>query len=915
MTDQRDPRRPGSPSARLGLMLPLAAAVLTGLATGRMQDDAMMEMADEMDGGMAMSMSDDVEFSPAELDFFESKVRPLLIGACSACHSDNGSRIRAGFKIDTRDAMLIGGDTGPGIVPGHPDASLLIQAVRYDDPGLQMPPRGALSRDEIATLERWVEMGAPMPAPRRSGVDGGVAPGTEGRWSADDIEAGRDHWAYRPVAAPIVPDVADAAWPRTDVDRFVLANLEARGLHPVEDASRETWLRRVTFDLVGLPPTLAEIDAYLQDESAEPEARVVDRLLASPAFGERWGRHWLDVARYAESSGKENNVAYPHAWRYRDWVVSAFNTDVPYDRFVTMQLAGDLLPARTEHQEAENLIATGYLAIGPKGHNTQGRAQFTLDLVDEQIDVIGQGLLATTVSCARCHDHKFDPIPQVDYYAMAGILGSTETRFGTIESPGNRQAAELIEIPAGAELPDGPHFPELARTIVDGIRNRAQRQVDAAEDARASLRAQGVRGMREGVPDDVRQILQRARQSEGLVRVADSLLARFDDQGRPTIDNFVCMGVVESDPRDAPFLERGELDGRGDPVRRGFPQVLTSSWSPSIGSGSGRLELAEWITDARHPLTARVWANRIWSHLFGSGIVPTPDNFGLSGRPPSNPALLDHLASRLVALDWSTKALIRELVLSRTYRLASTHDRDNAEIDPDIVHLWRMPERRLEAEAIRDAMLAVAGVLDPTPPIGSAAAILEGTIRDGQTTRLIDAVLEQYRNNRSIYQPIIRGDVPEALAVFDFPEPDFVVGDRDETNVATQALYLMNAEETRRLADAFAGRVLAGGRDFQSRVERAFRYAFGREPSNGEYRACRSFLNDFDEAWTDDQRDRARSESPQERRRRMIAQRIRERSAGDGFQNARPAPPDPEREAWTALCQTLLQSSEFRTLD
>lgn len=896
----------------------LAPVLIAGISASAIaRQDGMMMQDEAMDDGMSLSegmsggMSDDgIEFTRSQLDFFESEVRPLLISACSACHSENGSRIRAGFKIDTRHAMLLGGDTGPGIVPGDPDASLLIQAVRYDDPGLQMPPRGALSRDEIRTLERWVEMGAPMPAPRGDAAD--VAPGTEGRWTDSDIEAGRDHWAYRPVVAPPVPDVTDTDWPRTTLDRFVLANLETRGLEPVGDADRETWLRRVTFDLTGLPPTLAEIDAYLDDRSAGADARVVDRLLSSRTFGERWGRHWLDVARYAESSGKENNVAYPHAWRYRDWVISAFNGDVPYDRFVAMQLAGDLMPARTEHEEAMNLIATGYLAVGSKGHNTQGRAQFTLDVVDEQIDAIGQGLLATTVSCARCHDHKFDPIPQTDYYAMAGILGSTDTRFGTFESPGNRQPAGLIEIPAGADVPDGPTMPTQALAFIRQQRDRAQSQVDAAEEARASLRADGVRNLRNGIPDDVRQIIQRGRQSEGAVRVTDSLLDRFDAQGRPTIDNLVCMGVAESDPRDAPFLERGELDGRGDPVPRGFPQVFQAEWTPSIGDGSGRLQLAEWITDERHPLTARVWANRVWSHLFGTGLAPTPDNFGLSGRPPASPALLDHLATRLVALEWSTKALIREIALSRTYHLDSRHHAGNAAVDQDVVHLWRMPERRLEAEAIRDAMLAVSGLLDPEPAVGSAAGILEGTIRGGQSARLLDAAMADYRDHRSVYLPIIRGELPEALTVFDFPEPDFVVGDRDETNVATQALFLMNAEETRRVADGFAARVVAGGRDFQSRVERAFRYAYGRRPTNTEYRACRSFLNDFEDAWRDDQIDRARAEPPQERRQRFIRQRIQARRQGFAGDTARPA--DPDREAWTALCQALLQSTEFRTL-
>ena len=917
MTDSTNPaNRPGLPTGS-GL-LGLALAGFLGVATAAALQDSMsgdVMSGDELDPMMAMDGAE--EFSHEELHFFESKVRPLLIGACSGCHSNNGSRIQAGFNIDTRVSMLRGGDSGAGVVPGDPDASILIQAIRYDDPFLQMPPRGALGRDEIAVLERWVEMGAPMPEPRGHVVDG-VAPGTEFRWSEEDIARGKAHWAYQVVERTEAPAVADEAWPRGDLDRFVLAGLERRGAEPAGDAAEETWLRRVTFDLTGLPPTPKDRTAFLADRSPQARADVVDRLLASSAFGERWGRHWLDVARYAESSGKERNVSYPHAWRYRDWVISAFNDDIPYDRFVTMQLAGDLLPANTETEEAANLIATGYLAIGSKSHATRGRNQFVVDVIDEQIDATTQGLLATTVACARCHDHKFDPIPQTDYYALAGIFASSEVRFGGVEGGQNRHGTALIELPAGADLPDGASLPPQNRALAERLIRQSQQQIDAATAIRDELRSSGRnrnRNLRGQLTADQQQVIARARRAEDRKRTAETLLARFDAEGRPTIENFVCMGVVEGDPRDIPLLERGELDGAAEIVPRGFPRLLMEEDEvDSIGDGSGRLELAGWITDDEHPLTARVWANRIWLHLFGRGIVSTPDNFGLSGRMPTNQPLLDHLAHRLVELDWSTKDLLREMVLSRTYGLSTRPPTAMDAREMDVLVHGVMPHRRLQAEAIRDSLLATAGRLDLEPPVGSAAGVLEGTITTQNADRMLGSTLANYADHRSVYLPVVRTAILEELSVFDFPEPEFVAGDRDETNVATQALFLMNAEQVQSMADDFAGRVLRHSDDFRDRIEFLFRSAYGRDPSGYEFRACRDFLREIGDSLGEDRNTRVQAETPQERRRRMAAERRRRgRDRGDTTPAA--TPPDGERLAWAALCQTIYQSSEFRTLD
>ena len=676
----------------------------------------------------------------------------------------------------------------------------------------------------------------------------------------------------------------------------------------------------MTFDLTGLPPTPDERTAFLADQRSDAKDHVVDRLLGSNAFGERWGRHWLDVARYAESSGKETNVAYPQAWRYRDWVVSAFNRDLPYDRFLTMQLAGDLLPANSEDEEADNLIATGYLAIGTKSHATRQRPQFLLDLIDEQIDATTQGLLATTVACARCHDHKFDPIPQADYYALAGIFASTETRFGSVAANQNRQPSALIELPAGADLPDGPSLPGEFRALVERRLKQSRTQVAEAERIRDEMRTSGRRGRsgnRNQLTPGQQQIIARARRAEGQIRNAETLLARFDSQGRPTIENFNCMGVVEGDPRDVPFLERGELDGAGERVPRGFPRLLDGREEvDSIGSGSGRLELANWITRDDHPLTSRVWANRIWLHLFGRGIVTTPDNFGLSGRTPTNQALLDHLASRLIALDWSTKDLVREIVLSRTYGLSSrplpgSEPVETAELD--VLTHGTMPHRRLQAEAIRDAMLSNAGLLDPRPPVGSAAGVLEGVIPAQIIDRLLGARIDDYQDQRSIYLTIIRSAIPEELAVFDFPEPEFVAGDRDETNVATQALYLMNGGRVQEIGDAFAARIIESSADQRDRLSLLFLLAYGREPSGYEFRACRDFLKEIDDDHARDLRASTAKETPRERRRRLAEQR---RSGNRNRQSpTRVDEATAERKAWASLCQTIFQSSEFRTLD
>ena len=809
------------------------------------------------------------EVTPEAAAFFESKIRPLLDRSCYQCHSARAEKLKGGLRLDSRESILAGGASGPAAAPGDVESSLLVQAVHWTDKDLQMPPKKQLGADEQHDLERWVALGLPWPAGVGSSAASTPAPAAEKH--TIDFAKAREFWAFQPPQRASAPPVKDKSWAWCEIDRFLLAGMEERGAKPVADAARGAWLRRVSFDLTGLPPTPEELAAFERERGEDSFAAAVDRLLSSSAYGERWGRHWLDVARYAESSGKDTNIVYPQAWRYRDWVIAAFNADLSYDRFLEEQIAGDLQPATDEDQRAAHTIATGYLALGAKGHNTRDKRQFAYDLADEQIDAVSQGMLGLTVSCARCHDHKFDPIPTADYYSLAGIFLSTDTRYGTLRGPGNNNPSALIALPAGAHVPDGPTMDPATRARLMAARTLIERQAEG------------------GKPGDAQQKIQQRLANEQK-KILDELLARFDESGRPLPANRQAMGAVEGRARDAAVLERGELAKAGPSVPRGFPQVIGDLDVPPIGKQSGRKELAEWIASPQNPLTARVWVNRVWLHLFGHGLVRTPDNFGASGQRPTNQALLDWLATELVAQGWSTKKLVREIVLSHAYRLAARNDSGNLAADPENLTLWRMPERRLEAEAIRDAMLCAAGTLKEAP-VGSPIGTLEGATRREE---LVGPLLAD-RPVRSIYLPILRDRLPDALEVFDAAEPSFVIGDRDETNVATQALYLMNDKDVIAASDAFATRVLALPGDEDARIGQAFLLALGRKPDGAELESVRKFLHEFQRK--KDAPDAEKPEKPEKQKRGKRAVKSDD---------------DAQREAWSAFVQTLFQCAEFR---
>ncbi len=863
------------------------------------------------------------------LAFFENKIRPVLADKCYQCHSADAEKVKGGLALDTREGARHGGENGPAIVPGDLEASLLIEAIRFHNKDTAMPPEksgGKLPDAVIKDFEKWVQMGAPDPR------DGRVKIATQ-----QDTAAAKDWWAWQPPKSQPAPVVKDTAWPRNDIDRYLLSALEEKGLKPVGDADKLTLLRRVTFDLTGLPPTPQEVTAFCADASPDAFKKVVDRLLDSKQFGERWGRRWLDVARYAESTGKDINLAFPHAWRYRDYVIAAFNNDKPYDQFLREQIAGDLLPAKNDKQRAEQLVATGFLAMGTKSVNEANPRQFALDLADEQIDTVSQAMLGVTAACARCHDHKFDPISQREYYSLAGIFLSTDTRYGTFFAAQNRSAADLIELPRGAGAP------VLPLVLTAQAREKKEFELDefleqANEMASATF---GQTGSGDRQPRNQQMLLLLRMNQVGLL---ESELESFDESGkmRPlamgvmdqparreesrtrtretprygssTPEQAIASRFLERDGRfsrppefkvinESPVFSRGDVGQPGEKVPRGFLSVLTHEKPPAIpATSSGRRELAEWMLADSNPLTARVMANRVWQWLFGQGLVTTPDNFGTTGSKPSNLALLDTLAVRFREGGWSVKNLVRGIVNSRAYQLASTYEETNFAADPENTLVWRMNKRRLDAESIRDATLAVSGQLDLRPPLGSPIAI-RGNGPIGEFKQFPgagvpeDALVEAgtRTNARSVYLPIARDMLPDALAVFDFAEPGFVNGHRDVTNVPEQALYMLNSPTLATGAQKLAERVLAAypaGADrdesanLAQRVQFAYGLMFSRAPSEAERQAAFSFFSKF----------------PRE-------------PASNGARQISTARPDPEIPAWTSFCRALFASAEFRYLN
>jgi mono/diheme cytochrome c family protein len=774
-----------------------------------------------------------------QLRHFESAVRPLLIEQCQSCHGEK--KQFAGLRLDSRAAILAGGDSGAAIVAGKPEESRLIRAVRQIDDDLKMPPKSKLSDRQIADLVRWVEDGAPFP----------VAAREKNARSRDP-----NHWAFQPPADPTVPAVMDTAWARSPLDNFILAKLETAGLSPAPQADRRILIRRVTIDLLGLPPTPEEIDAFLADDRPDAFAQLVERLLASPAYGERWGRHWLDVARYADSNGLDENVAHGNAWRYRDYVVAAINHDKPYDRFVLEQLAGDLLPAADEAQRHEQLIATGFLGIGPKVLAEVDEAKMQMDIVDEQIDTVGRALLGLTLGCARCHDHKFDPIETADYYGLAGIFKSTRTMQNY------KKVAKWHE----------NVLPSAAATAMQAeydARLAAKRQAVEAFMAKADEEAR--KSLPEGTkpPEKLETIYSDAAKAE-LKKLRDELAEV--EKNPPELP--AAMGTTEDKVADEAIHIRGNPLKLGETVPRHVPVVLRGPAAPQFSpSESGRRELAQWLIDAKNPLTSRVLVNRVWRWHFGKGLVSTTDNFGLLGEAPSHTELLDWLARRFIEGGWSLKALHRLILNSSTFQQTSTVSAEIAARDTENRLFGRADVRRLEAEAVRDALLSVSGQLDRAMG-GSLLKVKNRSYFFDHTSK----DLTDYNTpRRSLYLPVVRNNLYDVFQLLDAPDATIPNGDRATTTVAPQALLMLNSDFVMQSAADLAGRLLSAFENDDERMQRLYAIVYGREASPDELAANRKYLADLEN---------------------LLA-------------TSEPDPVRRRRQAWNVLCHTIVAANEF----
>ncbi|MFM7592343.1 MAG: DUF1549 domain-containing protein, partial [Isosphaeraceae bacterium] len=619
--------------------------------------------------------------SREESDFFEARIRPVLVRHCYECHSSESMKIKGGLRLDHRAGLVAGGETGPAVVPGNIEGSLLVDALRYE--GLEMPPSGKLSDEVIRDFEKWIRMGAPDP--RVADISTKV---NIGKPEKLNTESGKRHWAYQPVRNFPVPAVSDQSWPLETIDYFILAGLQKAGIQPVAEADRYTWLRRVSLDLTGLPPTVDEIRSFISDKEPQAWARVVDRLLASPAFGERWARHWLDMTGYADQTGTSNNVFAEHAWRYRDYLIDSFNVDKPFDRFVMEQIAGDLLPWDTAKQRSDNLVATGFLVLGDVEIVNPDKLQLEADLADLQLSKTGTVFLGQTLGCVRCHDHKFDPLGLEDYYGLAGIFRSTRsvekidngiwsgiTVTKMPESPEERQKRQVAESENN----------RLLQAMMESKENLArQKKLIEAEAAKPDSEKATLKKKEDELGRKMREIDRRIRHAEFF---------------KPAVPRTFAVSDI-SVPSDTQITIRGNARALGTKVPRGMVRVISWSDSPKIAYGqSGRLELAQWLVDQRNPLTARVTVNRIWQKLFGEGLVRSVDYFGTRGEKPSHPELLDHLALRFMQGGWSQKRLIRSLVLSRTYRLGNGSNTTALSVDSENRLVWRMNRQRLDAEA------------------------------------------------------------------------------------------------------------------------------------------------------------------------------------------------------------------------
>ena len=745
-------------------------------------------------------------------EFFSAHVRPVLAKNCLPCHS---AIAQGNLLLDSREHILKGGKSGAAIVPGDPDNSLLIRAALHKDDKLQMPPGKMLSDEELGELVAWVKQGAVWA--------GGALTSADADYEITAEQ--RAFWSFQPVKKPAVPKVKNPAWAKTPVDNFILAKLEAKKLKPAPTASKRTLIRRASYDLTGLPPTPKEVGAFLKDHSPKAFARVVDRLLASPHYGERWGRHWLDVVRYADTAGDSADYPVPQAYLYRNYVIDSFNRDKPYNQFVREQIAGDLLPAHNDSEQWEHTVATGYLAIAKRFSVKPENYKYLT--VDDTIDNLGKAYLGLSVACARCHDHKYDPISNKDYYALYGILDSTRYPFAGSENL-HEQRDFVYRLPA-------EKVEAVLRPYNDRLKPLDDHLKQLEEEKKAVEKAGTGAGTEKDQPPAPVTVHRTAKAiNQEIAEVNKQRQAILVE--RPILE--AAYAAAELQPHDAPVLLRGDPTKRGDVVPRRFLQILGGQVLPPECKSSGRSQLADWITDAKNPLTARVMVNRIWEYHFGKGLVATPSDFGKRGRPPTHPELLDYLATRFIESGWSIKAMHRLIMLSRTYQLASDGTAANPKVDPANDLRWKFDRQRLDAESIRDAMLAVSGDLDPAE--ARAHPFPHPAAWSWTQHRPFQAAYDT--NKRSVYLMVQRSQRQPYLSTFDGADPNVSTPERTSSITPLQALFMMNSEFIHARSKDFAAKLIATAPNDTRRLNLAYESVFARPPAPEEVRKAREYL-------------------------------------------------------------------------
>ena len=772
----------------------------------------------------------------ADDEFFESKIRPVLAETCFKCHG--GQKTSGGLRVDAREALVKGGERGPAIIPGDADGSLVVRAIRHIDDDLEMPPGKRLPDAVAADFAAWIKDGAPWPK----------AADSKGFKSTR-------HWAFESVKDSD-PPVDPSGWSDHPIDRLLAAKWREKGLRPVADADKRTLLRRTTFDLTGLPPTCEEMNIFLGDQSPDAFAKVVDRLLAAPQYGERWGRHWMDVARYADTAGDNADYPIPEARLYRDYIIDSFNADKPYDEFVREQLAGDLLAQRGPPEKyAERVIATGFLALSRK-YATAPEELWHLTLEDT-IETTGRAFLGLTLRCARCHDHKFDPVTQADYYALYGIFASTKFAYAGSEEfqSKNFPRSHFVPLlPAAEAAPRRRAYEETLQRLQAEIA-RAEAEDPLAKsvadlDPRVAALETSIAELEKlhQDPKALRAHLLSLRTRRDAARATwqqklGSLRSRLNELRRPGLPSDLpgAYAVQDASPVDEAIHLKGEPTERGKVVKRNAPAFLTHEPLNIASGASGRLQLAEWLTRTDHPLTSRVMVNRIWQHHFGRGIVASSSNFGTRGDEPTHPELLNWLAARFVQSGWSIKAIHRLILSSRAYQLASATEESNASVDPSNRYFWHFDRRRLSAEEIRDGMLSLGGRLDlnrpgphPFPPIATWGWTQHNAFK---------AVYPS--NHRSVYLMTQRLQRHPFLALFDGPDTNHSTDVRTSATVPLQALYFMNNPFVSEQAERFARRLCEASSDPRYRISIACEQAWGRIPTEAEVTKGTSYVGRF----------------------------------------------------------------------